>query len=194
MKFLRMLVTLYFTLFYRIKVEGLENIPQKGAAILCSNHIAQRDMFLIGYKTKRVIHYMAKEELFRNPIMAKFITFLGAFPVKRGFVDSSMYKNVFKLLSEGHIVGIFPEGTRMKNRERGSVKIKTGAALFATEALVPIIPVGISGKYRLFGKIRVSIGKPFMLNPEKEGKPGKEELDRKSKFIMEKIYALTEKE
>jgi 1-acyl-sn-glycerol-3-phosphate acyltransferase len=191
-KIIRALVNIYFSIFYKIKISGLENIPGKGAAILCSNHIGQLDMFFIGYKSKRLIHYMAKEELFRNPILSKIITYLGAFPVKRSFADVSMFRNVFKILEEGHIIGIFPEGTRMRDRSRESVKIKSGAALFAHEASVPIIPVAISGEYRLFGRIKINIGMPFMLPDSKNKKASKEDLADMSKLIMNKIYKLME--
>lgn len=191
-KIIKALVTIYFTIFYRIKINGLNNIPDEGAAILCPNHIGQLDMFFIGYRLKRLIHYMAKDELFRNPILSKIITYLGAFPVKRSFADVSMFRNVFKILEKGHIIGIFPEGTRMNGRSRDSVKIKSGAALFAHEASVPIIPVAISGEYRLFGHINISIGKPFMIPDSKNKKATKEELADMSKMIMDKIYELME--
>ncbi len=118
------------------------------------------------------------------------ISYLGAFPVKRSFADVSSLKNVFKLLKEGHIVGIFPEGTRMRNRDRSSVKVKNGAAMFATEANVPVIPVGISGDYRLFGRIYINIGKPFMLSDDKEKSFSKQELHEMSELIMDKVYEL----
>ncbi len=66
--FIRLLVNAYFTIFYRLKITGIENIPKNGGAILCPNHVGQLDMFFIGIKTKRLIRYMAKEELFLNPI------------------------------------------------------------------------------------------------------------------------------
>src|SRR5690606_10964952 len=109
---LRFIIAVFFSVFYRVQIIGIENIPKEGAAILCSNHISELDMFFIGYRIKRLVRYMAKEELFKNPLLRFFITRLGAFPVKRGKGDVGAIKTSLRLLSEGHIVGIFPEGTR----------------------------------------------------------------------------------
>jgi 1-acyl-sn-glycerol-3-phosphate acyltransferase len=178
----------YFGIFYRVKIKGMENVPKEGGLILCANHIGQLDMFFIAYRIKRLVHYMAKAELFKNPIVKWFLTNVGAFPVKRGTGDIGAAKTVYKMLKSGKIVGIMPEGTRTKGKEH--VKAKSGAAMFALGADVPILPVGISGSYKLFTKVYVNIGKPFKL--EHEGKATQEELAAKSEEIMKKIYALVE--
>ncbi len=189
---LRTIVKIYFKVFYRVKITGTENVPDKGAAVLCSNHIGEIDMFLIGVKLKRLIRYMAKEELFKNPVLAAFIKWLGAFPVKRGRADVESVKTALKLLNDGHIIGIFPEGTRMKNKKEKIIKVKPGAAMFAVKTGVPVIPVAIEGNYKLFSKIRVVFGNPFYLDADKDIKYTNEDFKKMSEEIMKKIYALME--
>lgn len=80
----RILVTTYFKLFYRVEVKGLENVPEKGPVLLCANHLGQMDMFFIGYKLNRLVRWVAKAELFKNPLLSAVITWLGAVPINRG--------------------------------------------------------------------------------------------------------------
>lgn len=189
---LRFILRVYFNVVYRLEITGIENVPAKGAAVLCSNHIAEIDMFLIGIRIKRLIRYMAKEELFKNPIVAAIIRWLGAFPIKRGKADVESIKTAFRLLEDGHIIGIFPEGTRMKKKKDQVVKAKPGAAMFAVKAGVPVIPVAIEGNYKIFSKIKVVFGKPFYLDVQKDKKYTNEELTQMSAEIMKKVYSLLE--
>lgn len=183
---------IYFGIFYRVEIKGLDNIPKEGGIILCSNHIGSIDMFFVGYKVKRLIHFMAKAELFENAIVGWFLTNVGAFPVKRGTGDIGAAKAVYKLLRSGEIVGILPEGTRTKGKDKSQIKTKSGAAMFACSADVPVLPVGISGSLKLFSKVKVKIGQPYKLRNKEDGKPTQEELDMLSEDIMAKIYALVE--
>jgi len=160
---LRVILIIFFGTFYRVKVINKENIPDKGAALLCANHIGELDMFFIGYRLKRLVRWMAKEELFKNKLVGAFISWLGAFPIKRGKADVESIKTSIRLLNEGHIVGIFPEGTRMRNRDRNKIKVHRGAAMIALRAGVPIIPVAIEASYKPFSKVRVVFGKPFRI-------------------------------
>jgi 1-acyl-sn-glycerol-3-phosphate acyltransferase len=175
-----------------VKIIGIENVPLKGAAVLCANHIGEIDMILMGVKTKRLIRYMAKEELFRNRLFGAIIRWLGAFPIKRGKADVESIKTAFRLLEEGHIIGIFPEGTRMKKKKDQVIKAKPGAAMFAVKAGVPILPVAIEGNYKPFSKVRVVFGKPYYLDTEKDRKYSSEELTQMSQEIMKKVYSLLE--
>lgn len=180
----------YFGIFYRVRIRGMENIPKEGGLILCANHVGQLDMFFIAYKIKRLVHFMAKAELFDNPVLKWFLSNVGAFPVKRGTGDIGAAKAVYKLLKNGEIVGIMPEGHRTKGKER--LKAKNGATMFALSADVPIVPVGIRGKYRLFSEVTVNIGKPYKPDFNGKGKPTQEELDVLSQDLMNKIYTLVE--
>lgn len=188
----RLIITVFFSLFYRVQIIGKENVPTKGAAVLCSNHIGEMDMFFIGYRLKRLVRYMAKEELFKIPLLSPFIKWLGAFPVRRGRADVEAVKTALNLLENGHIVGIFPEGTRMKKKEGKAVRVKPGVAMLAQKTGAPILPVAVHGKYRPFSKIKIVFGKPFTLDLERDKKYTNNELVEISQDIMKKIYALLE--
>jgi len=181
---------LYFKLFYKVSFQGVENVPQEGAIIICSNHISLLDMFLFGPRLlPRKIHFMAKQELFKIPLLSGILHALKAYPVNRGRGDLNSAKTTIKLLNEGKAVGIFPEGTR-RNKSKKIIKPKYGAILFALESGAPIVPVGIFGNYRLFSKLRVVYGKPYNLPYIKGEKVAKEEMQRMADELMEKIYSL----
>lgn len=188
--FVKLLVTLFINMFYRVELVNKHNIPEKGAALLCANHIHDLDMFFIGYNINRLVHYMAKEELFKIPILAPLIRWLGAFPIKRGKGDVGAIKSALKLLEEGHIVGIFPEGTRTGGKDKKNITIKRGAVMIAINSGVPIIPVGINATYKPFSKVRVVFGEPFYLNVDRDRKYSSEEMNHISMDLMEKIYSL----
>ena len=189
----RFILRVFFTIFFRVSITGRENIPAKGAALLCSNHIAELDMFFIGYRLKRIIHYMAKEELFKIPLVRSFIRWAGAFPVKRGAGDVGAIKTALKLLKDGHIVGIYPEGTRRaRKKPEKEIKIKPGAAMLAIKTGVPIIPVAIEGTYKPFSRVKLIFGKPFYLDIEENKKYSNEEMTEMSKDIVERVYKLLE--
>lgn len=188
--FLCRLSKLYFKLFYRVSLQGVENVPKQGAIIICSNHISLLDMFLFGpHIYPRKIHFMAKQELFKIPLLSGILNALGAFPVNRGKGDLNSAKTTLKLLNEGKAVGIFPEGTR-SNKSKKKVKPKYGAILFALESGAPIVPVGIFSNYRLFSRLKVVFGKPIYLPYETGEKVAKEEMQKMVEELMEKIYSL----
>lgn len=187
----RILTVIILNLLFRIKVIGKENIPEKGPAILCANHKSLLDMFLLGFRIKRWIHWMAKEELFRIPILKNIIINYGAFPVKRGKGDVGSIKAALKVLEEQHILGIFPEGTRVNGKKkREEYKAKPGVALIAVNAKVPIIPAAIVGDYKLFSRMKVIYGKPFCLEVDENKKYSREELQSISEDIMNRVYSL----
>lgn len=188
----RVILNIFFGLFFRVKVYGRENVPEKGGLLLCANHLGNLDVPLIGYKNKRVIHYMTKIEMFKNPIVSFIIKKLGAFPIKRGVVDVEAIKTAINLLEAGNIVGIFPEGTRLLKNKGKKIKVKPGAAMLAIKSGVPILPVAVQCNYRLFSKVIIRFGKPFTLDLEKDKKYTTEEMSEISQGIMDKIYSLME--
>lgn len=189
-KFFLALTKIVFSIIYRVEVIDQHKIPQDGPALLCASHNTMLDMFFLGFRLKRWIHWMAKEELFRNPLLAYVLRKLGAFPVRRGTADISSIRNAYKLLEENKIVGIFPHGTRIKPAKRNR-PVKSGAVLIAINAGVPIVPAVVCGTYKPFSKMRVIYGDPYYI--EKKGdKLSKDDLSEMSKDMMRRVYALAE--
>lgn len=142
----------------RIKCVGTENIPQEGAFILACNHIHFVDPAVLLANFPRPIHYMAKAEAFKYKITAWLLAHINAFPVSRGRSDKSSINYAVKLIKNGHIIGIFPEGTRSKDLKPH--KAKAGVALIARQTQADILPCSIycEKKGGLFRKITVRYG------------------------------------
>lgn len=160
---LRAILLPFLYLFFRPQVSGLENIPKEGSVIIYSNHTSFLDPIVLGCLLRRRIYFMAKQELFRSPLMKALLNKLGAFPVKRGSADLSAIKKALHTLKEGKVFGIFPEGTRSKS---GSLQdFNHGTAAIAHKSRAVTIPVVILNGYRLFRPIRVVIGRPLNFEP-----------------------------
>jgi 1-acyl-sn-glycerol-3-phosphate acyltransferase len=190
----RFLISSYFNIFYKVYLHGMENIPKDGGVLLCSNHVGESDMLLIGYKSKRLVRWMAKEELFKIPFARSLFKYLGAYPIKRGAGDIAAIKVSLGLLKNGEILGIFPEGTRTRNKKK--VKAKPGAAMLALKAKVPILPVAIKRQGGFFSRIDVIFGECYYLDERKfendKTLTKSEILSLLSQDIMDKIYNMME--
>jgi 1-acyl-sn-glycerol-3-phosphate acyltransferase len=158
-RFCRRLAMLVAPLFFRFRIKGLENVPLTGGALLCSNHISNLDPPIVALFVPRHVKFMAKQELFRIPVLSQLISLLGAYPVKRGGADKSSIKKSLQLLETGHIILIFPEGTRSKTGELG--KGRPGVGFLALRSGVPVIPVFIQTKYRFFDTVNITYGEPL---------------------------------
>lgn len=142
------LVQPLYSSYFRGRVAGLENIPKKGGFIAVSNHASNLDPPIIANGVCRPMAFMAKEELFRIPILKQFIQTYGAYPVQRGKSDRSAIRAALKALQQGWGVGIFIQGTRTKDARVTAPK--PGAALIAAKAQVPLIPMGLVGSEKIF--------------------------------------------
>ena len=131
------------------------------------------------------------KELFSIPIINIIIKSLGAYPVNRGHGDRNAGKVTLQLLSEDKAVGIFPEGTRRKKNQK-RIRPKVGAALFALQSGAHILPVGIFGSYRIFSKLKVVYGKPYIIDFPDGEKATKEDMQKMVDDLMEIIYSLDE--
>lgn len=187
-RFCRSVLRILYKLFFRLEASGLEHIPNEGGVLLCSNHITLFDPPTIGIMLKRKVHFMAKQELFQIIGFGWLIRQLGAFPVKRGGVSKESIKTALTLLRSGHVMGIFPEGRRVKGAEE-SVIGKKGAATFALRSDAAVIPVAIIGTYKLFQKMRVVYGPPVDLTEFKEN-GGPDAAERATDKIMASIAEL----
>ena len=178
----------FYSLVFPVKVEGLENVPAEGACILCANHLSARDPFYIAVRVRnRYLHFMAKVELFKWKPMARFVTALGGFPVDRGHNDLNAVRTALKLLADGHILGLFPQGTR--SRDNARTPMLNGVAMIALRAQKPVIPVYIGGPYRPFRRIPMRFGKPVDLSDFGRKMDG-ETLTAATHRIEEAVWAL----
>ncbi len=157
------IMRIYCGIVYRIKIEGMENLPKEGNTIICSNHVHMLDSIslVIRFKTKRMTRVMAKEELFKNKIAAWAFRKAGAFPIKRGKGDTEALEVAKDYINKGDMLLMFPEGTR-NGLDKG-LKMKKGAAILALSTNSVIVPIGIKGNYKPFTKVRIRIGKPITL-------------------------------
>ena len=178
-------------LFFKYKVNGKENIPEKGPFILCSNHVSNWDPLLLIASQKRNIFYMAKEELFKNKIIGGFLKSIGTFPVSRGSGDRSALDNSIDIINSGEVLGLFIEGTRSKTGE--FLRPKSGAGFIALESKCDVLPVCItySKKRGIRKEVIISFGKIIKFEDmgfttEGSGK----EIRNASKLFMENIIKL----
>lgn len=177
-----------FSLVYRIEIEGKEHLPEQGKAIVSPNHFSLIDPIIIGAFLPRKVNFMAKEELFSNRLFALILNKLGVFPVKRGGADIGAIRTALRILNNGDIFCIFPEGTRSKAGE--ILKAKPGSAMIAIRARSPIIPVAIVGDYKLFSKVKIIIDKPVYLSDYYDKKVSTDEYRRLSQDVLNTIREL----
>lgn len=148
-------------LWYNLKIEGRENIPKGKTFVYASNHRSYADPVLVTLSGRGKFSFMAKSELFENPLFAWLIRSLGAFPVERGKGDTAAIDKAIENVRNGTNLLIFPEGTRSKDGRVG--RGKTGVALIAARAGADVVPVGINfeGKLHFRSRIVVRVGKPI---------------------------------
>lgn len=129
------------------KIYGVENVPQTGGLVIVSNHASYFDPPIVSNCVCRPVAYMAKEELFKIPVLAQAIKLYGAYPVSRGTSDRGAIRYALEYLENGWAVGVFLEGTR--TRDGRIYEPKRGAALLAAKAKVPLLPVSLWGSEKI---------------------------------------------
>lgn len=177
----RILLTLCLLLL-RFEVRGIENIPRAGGALIVGNHLHNVDPVLVCIACPRPVHYMAKDDLFRIPVIGPLISFVGAFPVDRDRIDRKALRRAEATLKQGIALGIFPEGTR--SRSHRIEKVHAGVGMFALRSDAPIVPVAItgsehlplngaktdrSGPRQLRPRVQIAFGEPFTLPRRADG-------------------------
>ncbi|MGE5691446.1 MAG: lysophospholipid acyltransferase family protein [Pseudomonadota bacterium] len=161
---------------FRLRWRGLEHVPREGGAVLAANHNSNFDPWPLGLPLfpRRYLRFMGKSELFWFPLGA-FIESAGAFKVRRGQADAEAIRTAVELCREGHLVVMFPEGTRRRKglRKKHEARWRTGAARIALDAGVPLVPVAIAGTDRLarLGPLRVAYGAPIELDDLRDADP-----------------------
>ena len=188
-KFLRKTIkgtlSVVYKIVFRVKITG--QVPSDGAYILCCNHINYLDAAAIVLFNKRKVNFVAKEDLFRHRSLFWLGHIFDAIPIKRDMQDIEAMKRCLKVLKNGELLGIFPEGTRKGLEKNG--KAKNGAAFMSIKSKAKIIPIGIHGSFKPFSKIYINYGEPIELTQY-----NKEQLDEATEKVMNEIVMLTKKE
>lgn len=162
----------------RVKIINKKNMPKKKEkCLVASNHLSMWDPMIFHVKFGRRFRALAKKELFKNWFMSCVMKTLGGIPVDREKMSPSTYKAVMNAFEKDKQVLIFPEGTRNKTEDEGLQEAKNGVIIFASKADVPIVPVVIYRKPKLFRKNYMIVGEPFKVEGENPKRLSKEEIE-----------------
>ena len=195
-KFFKFVLTYPLRFLCNMRVRGTENEPttEQGAYLVIANHRTWADPIYLACVLKHgQPHFMAKKELFKIPLLNLLIRALGAYPVNRGGADVGAVKHTIEMLKAGVCVGMFPQGHRYNKVDPRKTPVKTGAAMIALKAGVPVLPVFVkvkNNRHRIFCKKEVIIGKPITIeemnyNPEAPG-----EYQRVADYLFERVCEL----
>ena len=158
-KFLKIIYSSLLKILYRPTVKGAENIPNEGAVVFVGNHRHAFDPVVVMTYTNRIVHYMAKESLFKG-LLGFLFKSIGLIKVYRSKSNPAAVVEAVEILKNGGTVGIFPEGTRNKT-DQELLRFRHGAVAIAKQANAQIIPFAIKGEYKLFRKgLTIEFGKP----------------------------------
>jgi len=177
---------------YRLQAVHAENLPDTGC-ILASNHTAFDDVLIISAAARRQVRYMAKKELFKIPLLAQLITGLGAYPVNRGGADVGSIKRTIRMLEEGELIGIFPQGHRHGRSDPRTTEVKGGIGMIAYHTKSDVIPVFLDsrrGKTGIFRRNTVIFGKPIPYDQLGFVNGGVKEYQHAAELIFKKVCAL----
>lgn len=186
-----------FPPLFDVNIRGLGNVPLKGGLIMAANHLSNFDPFILGAYTPRITTWVAKRELYRTLPLAVLLHMWGVVAVRRDGLDTRPLRQLLRLLADGGTVGMFPEGTR--SRERGLQSPIAGAAYLGVKSGVPILPVGMWGAHTLDmharvlrgrrSRVDINVGEPFTLDAP-AGKLGSDALHQSGEVMMRRIATL----
>src|ERR671935_789837 len=180
---------------FRLRARGRENLPREGGYVLACNHVSNLDPWPLGLPLwpQRFLRFMAKSELYWWPLRY-VLDGGGAFPVRRGQADTEAIERAVSLCREGHVVAMFPEGTRRTKglRKRWEARPRTGAARIALLAGVPLVPAATKGTDRLrkLGPLRVTYGTPVEIDDLRGLEDVREAALEATDRLMERIAEL----
>ena len=191
-RFMRGIAKLILQVPRRLEYEGLENIPPEGPVLIVANHQFYGDPVLMGLATKRVMHFLGKEELIKDSkFKSWFFRHLNVIPLDREGVDRKAIKAAINVLRDGGVLGVFPEGTR--SRDGKMLPFKSGVCFIASQAPCTIVPMGIrydAPLFKYFGAtVKIKVGKSFPYEAL-EGEKRKETQQRMLKKQEEAVAAL----
>jgi len=179
-----------------MEVRGSENLPKSGGFIIVSNHRSHLDPPLIASSTMRKVNFLGKMELFKNRFLGGVLRRVNCIELNREGIDRFALKRGLKVLTDGGVLGVFPEGTRSLTDNLGPAK--GGVSIFAFSANVPVVPMFIKGSADALApgsktirrnKIVVRVGKPFY-PPEYDKKDRKRVYQEFTDKAMQEIIKL----
>ena len=183
-KTLKIIIKPILKILYRPVAKGTENIPKEGPIIFAGNHKHAFDPVVVMTHTDRLVHYMAKESIFKG-LHGKLLEAIGIIKVYRTKSNPMAVIEATQVLEQGGAIGIFPEGTRNKTQEE-LLKFRHGAVAIAQKANSPIIPFAIKGQYKLFRKgLTIEFGKPVDVS--------KMETEEANNYIRNEVLKLLRK-
>lgn len=171
--------------FFRIRVHGKENIPENSDIIACANHWSNLDPFFLALSMPIKFNFMAKKGLFENPLLGNILKVAGVFPVDRQGNDLKALRYAIGLVKDGKTLGIFPEGTRVKEISRENMH--EGVGFIALKAKVDILPIEIVTSYKLFSSVDIYVKETIDIQKFK-GIKNKEAMNIISDEIFANIY------
>lgn len=193
MNVIRPVGNLFCNSYYKVEYIGLENIEHSGGFIIAPNHVTEFDPLLIAMASKRLFYYIAKYELFKNPLLAKAIIGLNGFPIMRGKGDMRAINYAVELVRRGEVLCIFPEGTR--SVDGVPHEAKSGVGYIARHACADIVPTAIfmEDKDKKGSRVVVKFGEPIRYSDMGFTDGGKtSENKRVAKRVMDEIVHLWE--
>ena len=180
---------------FRIRVKGIENIPENGQLLICSNHLSIADVILLGCVIPRELHFMAKKELFSVPVFGRFFKACGAVPVDRKGADVKAIKTMISLYESGQSICVYPQGHRYKGVHPKETSIKNGVGLISWRAKCDILPVGFYGKgwkLKPFRKNYMNIGEMIKFESLGMTEGNTAEYERVARIVFDDILSLLE--
>ena len=180
---------------FRLRARGRDLLPREGGYVLACNHVSSFDPWPLGLPLwpRRFLRFMAKSELYWWP-MRVVLDGVGAFPVRRGQADFEAIETAVRLACDGHVVTMFPEGTRRRKGlvKRHEARPRSGAARIALEAGVPLVPAAVAGTDRLLrlGPLRVAYGAPVEIDDLRGREDVREASQEATDRLMERIAEL----
>ena len=194
-EFVRMILAPIAIIVYRERAIGTANVPASGPAIVAPNHFSNMDHFFAGAYLRRKMQFMAKSQLFANPLMNYIFRVGGVFPVRRGYHDDEAFTTAHAILERGNCVLMYCEGGR--SRTGGLGEARPGVGRLALETGVPVIPVAIHGslgvrKWRKlrFPKVTVQYGEPITFDVVAE--PTKEQQLEAARRVFDSVKEMYE--
>lgn len=183
-KICKIIYSVLLKILYRPTVYGIENIPKEGSLIFAGNHRHALDPIVVMSNTNRIVHYMAKEELFKG-LHGIIFEKIGLIKIHRNKSNPLAVIEAENILKQDGTIGVFPEGTRNRT-ENELLKFKHGTVVIAKKTNTKILPFAIKGKYRIFRKgVIIEFGKPIDVS--------KMEIEEANEYLRNEVLKLLRK-